>query len=620
MPANITPEDLASAGFYLFPCNGKTPLVKWSSESSTDLAVIQTWATRFPDCNWGIDCGKSNLAVLDVDSGKTEDAEDNLLELLMQHGELPETCIVRTQSGGLHYYFRGDIKNSASTKLGKGLDTRGSGGYVVAPCSPGYNVIKDHKIAEVPEWLVSLVGAPTKKKEQILTTNVELDTEAATIRAIKYLAEEAAPAIQGAGGDEQTYKVACRVRDFGISREACFNLMLDHYDPRCQPPWGELLESKVTNAYAYAGNVVGASAPQAVFSEFVDPATTLFIEANALLSRKIKIDYLIHQLIETPSTGLIFGDPSSGKSFLAIDMACAIACGTSWMGKYAQPGIAVYFAGEGRQGVQRRIAAWKTHYGIDIPDNRLYVSEKRIEFSTQSLKEVANELRAIEEKTGRQISACFVDTLARHMPSASDENSARDMGGFINAVDWLRDQFNCVVAVVHHSGKMNKDTSRGSSAIRGAMDWEFKVSEKKGLRAVIFTKQKESELPEPMGFALKQVDIGEDTSSAVPISCEYNSGNEKLANLSSDALLALSVLQFGISQSPNPYILEKEWQKAFYESLGEEVSGTARRQKFSRVKKQLLKSVTIEYVGDKVFDVSLDALTSDENEETESEL
>ena len=41
---------------------------------------------------------------------------------------------------------------------------------------------------------------------------------------------------------------------------------------------------------------------------------------------------MVNELIETPTTGLIFGDPGAGKSLLAIDMALSVAHGAPWMG------------------------------------------------------------------------------------------------------------------------------------------------------------------------------------------------------------------------------------------------------------------------------------------------
>ena len=50
-----------------------------------------------------------------------------------------------------------------------------------------------------------------------------------------------------------------------------------------------------------------------------------------------------------------------------------------------------------------------------------------------------------------------------------DENSAKDVGRFIAAVDELRSVYKCASLTVHHTGKDGED-ERGSSALRGAAD------------------------------------------------------------------------------------------------------------------------------------------------------
>lgn len=609
-----SPQELALQGYYLFPCNGKEPRVRWRDVSSIDPDKIRHWEESFPGCSWGLDCGKSGIVVLDDDKGKNPEAISSMEALELEYGELPNTFTVKTISGGFHYYFYGEGRNSASSKLGKGLDSRGAGGYVIAPCSPGYSVVNNTDPIDAPDWFIELIGKPTECKELAQIPLIELDKESAINLARQYLLT-AEPAIEGSGGDAHTYTVACRVKDYGVSREQCSTLLLENWNERCLPPWSmEDIETKVANAYSYGANPPGIANPETVFSAVYDdtPKSSIFIEGNAFLRLKFNDEYLIQDLIATPSTGLIFGDPSAGKSFLALDMALAIACGTSWMGKIAAQGVSVYFVGEGRKGIWMRMEAWKRHHEILMPDNRIWLTERRTEFSKKSLEDVAKELKSIQDKTGMPISACFVDTLARHMPSASDENSARDMGGFINGVDWLRDQFNCVVAVVHHSGKMNKDTSRGSSAIRGAMDWEFKVENKKGVRAAIFTKMKDDELPPPMGFDLKQVNIGLKRPSAILIHCQYDLLNKKTANLGSDAKLMLDLLQSEISLSPNLFILKKGWRKSLYDALGDDIDKDQKGKKFRRGEEQLLKYRTVKYVGDKVFDLSLDVGSIDD--------
>src|SRR5262249_1392533 len=58
-------------------------------------------------------------------------------------------------------------------------------------------------------------------------------------RAIKYLAK-VPPAIDGQGGHNQTMEAARAICwGFAVGSEAGFNLLWEHYNPRCQPPWTE---------------------------------------------------------------------------------------------------------------------------------------------------------------------------------------------------------------------------------------------------------------------------------------------------------------------------------------------------------------------------------------------
>ena len=132
-------------GWYLFPtdgADGKHPAVKWGTEASNDLERILTWFTHDAHTGIGIACGPSRLYVVDVDAYKPEAAES--LRWLTKNGYLlPRTLSAVTPGGGAHYYYATDdapdaLRNSNAglpgieRKLG-GIDSRGDGGFVVAP-------------------------------------------------------------------------------------------------------------------------------------------------------------------------------------------------------------------------------------------------------------------------------------------------------------------------------------------------------------------------------------------------------------------------------------------------------------------------------------------------------
>jgi hypothetical protein len=72
--------------------------------------------------------------------------------------------------------------------------------------------------------------------------------------AIRYL-EKIDPAIQGQKGSSPTFRAACVMARFGLPKDTALRLLLDHYNPRCVPPWREAeLRHKIDDAYKAESN------------------------------------------------------------------------------------------------------------------------------------------------------------------------------------------------------------------------------------------------------------------------------------------------------------------------------------------------------------------------------
>lgn len=136
----------AELGLSVFPVRArtKTPVIKdWQNRATTEPAQIREMWTRHPKAGIGIATGSaSGLVVIDLDTKNGQDGPGNWQRYLAERGiELPPTVTVRTRSGGRHLYYAvpdgADFRNSAGT-VAEGVDVRGTGGYVVAPPTPGY--------------------------------------------------------------------------------------------------------------------------------------------------------------------------------------------------------------------------------------------------------------------------------------------------------------------------------------------------------------------------------------------------------------------------------------------------------------------------------------------------
>ena len=231
----------------IFPCkpHDKTPLVKWTDEATSDLEQIAEWWSKWPDANIGMATGeRSGVFALDVDAG--HGGIETLKAHTDKNGALPETPTSHTGGGGYHYIFEyaDNVRNSAG-KLGQGLDTRGSGGYVIVPQSihpNGKPYMWDKKpsqtaIAKAPEWLLKLLFNEQIQKAQAPNDGALID---------------------GKRNNELT-RLAGTLRRKNASEDEIFVFINTVNLNRCQPP---LLESEVRAIAQSVSRYAAQDAPQ----------------------------------------------------------------------------------------------------------------------------------------------------------------------------------------------------------------------------------------------------------------------------------------------------------------------------------------------------------------------
>ncbi|SDO19922.1 AAA domain-containing protein [Halomonas shengliensis] len=258
-----------------------------------------------------------------------------------------------------------------------------------------------------------------------------------------------------------------------------------------------------------------------------------FIHAAELVANLRPPSWLLRGYLEADSLALVYGEPGHGKSFLAIDMAASIATGTPWHGAETKPGAVFYIAGEGRNGLSRRLKAWEMTRGVSLAEGGLFVSQRAAPLDDKA--SAAEVLRAVEDlaaEAGQAPALIVVDTLARCF--GGDENSATDIGAFVANLDALRHRWNATVLTIHHSGKDAARGARGSTALRGAVDAEYKVvKDAAGVVTLEAGKMKDADQPERRAFRLASVELplvdddGEPVVCCVPEPTEARVGGPK---------------------------------------------------------------------------------------------
>tara|TARA_Y100000592_G_scaffold17907_1_gene27191 strand:- start:1993 stop:3897 length:1905 start_codon:yes stop_codon:yes gene_type:complete len=204
------------------------------------------------------------------------------------------------------------------------------------------------------------------------------------------------------------------------------------------------------------------------------PAGTLYFErADQVLGQITEPEWLIKDIFERESLVAIFGKPKSGKSFVALDMAVAIARGAEYFGHKATKAPVVMLVGEGKRGTVRRLSVLEK-VGRSLINAPLYLSNRGTRILDEDeYQKLIDELDIICAREG-EIGCIIVDTLNRNF-GAGSENSTEDMTMFISRLDNLIHKYKACVVIVHHTGHGASGRQRGSSVLGASMDYEFQV-------------------------------------------------------------------------------------------------------------------------------------------------
>jgi Protein of unknown function (DUF3631)/Bifunctional DNA primase/polymerase, N-terminal len=180
--------ETAAAGGFVFPAIvtwnaaskrlDKRPAISgWREAATNNPEQIKKWWSTFPEAVPGIELGRSNLFVVDLDRHPGAPDGVKAFRELRNGRDLPPQPITHTPSNGFHLIFRqrqGEPLGNGRGDLPAGADCRGDGGWVVAPgaiCAHGaWRPVKNRPtladafragtIPELPAWLRDIIRPP----------------------------------------------------------------------------------------------------------------------------------------------------------------------------------------------------------------------------------------------------------------------------------------------------------------------------------------------------------------------------------------------------------------------------------------------------------------------------
>ncbi len=234
------------------------------------------------------------------------------------------------------------------------------------------------------------------------------------------------------------------------------------------------------------------------------------------LSRLPPPEWLIKGVIPQAPMTLIYGASGTGKSFIALDMASAIARGVEWRGRKVKKAPVVYIAAEDSANVGHRGSAYAREHGFDVDDLGIGVIEKLPNLlEGRDADDVAKSINALHPPGPGLV---IIDTVAQ-VTAGGDENSSVDMGRFIAKCNRIAYLTGKTMMPIHHAGKDASKGARGWSGFFAACDAVLEVSAGVGGNVLKVTKQKNGVSGLEFGFALKQVNMGLDEDGDPITSC-----------------------------------------------------------------------------------------------------
>ena len=264
-------KEYAFAEFRLFPLSkDRIPLDPGWQQTPVNPNIDPS---VLPQC-YGIALTEADF-IIDCDPRRFAPGENEFQKLCEKIGvDLYniDTFIVKTGSGGFHMYFKKPINQANDVYMfAPGLRTDGqksaiefktAGRYIAAAGSVGKNgVYSVHhgdciNIAHAPYQLLEFA---TRPKQPTLTEIANVDADGAIAVYYKWLVENAPLAIEYQGGNQTTYDVACRGKDYALSEETTLQMLELYYNfQKCRPAWTpEELATIVSNAYSYSRNTAG---------------------------------------------------------------------------------------------------------------------------------------------------------------------------------------------------------------------------------------------------------------------------------------------------------------------------------------------------------------------------
>ncbi len=180
------------------------------------------------------------------------------------------------------------------------------------------------------------------------------------------------------------------------------------------------------------------------------------------------IDYIVSELISNSSLNVFYGEAGSKKTYMALNMAVAVANGLDWLGFTTKKSPVLIIDEEsGEKRLSRRLNEVMKGYNCKSSGQLYFISLAGFKLDKKE------DVKVIESEISKTNSKLVIfDALADIMDG--DENSKKDVQPVMNNLRKIADNTDSSIILIHHANKGGG--YRGSSAIKASSDLMIQVT------------------------------------------------------------------------------------------------------------------------------------------------
>lgn len=216
--------------------------------------------------------------------------------------------------------------------------------------------------------------------------------------------------------------------------------------------------------------------------------------------------WLVDRLWSASGVGIVGATPKSGKTWLSLEMAVAVASGTPMLGEFEVPSagpVVVFPAEDDPRAVRDRIQGLAAARGRDLKNLPLHVITETVlhlddEEHRRGLTRLLKDIRPV---------LVVLDPLVRlHTGAESHAGHMAELLGFLRG---LQRQFDCSILVTHHvskkrgaKGAQMGQALRGSGELHAWGDSNLYLSKTSDGLVQVEVEHRSAASPDPLHFAL----------------------------------------------------------------------------------------------------------------------